>query len=122
LRRVGWEFVGQPDRSFHSWPPRVDLSLSQFILDHPLFIYVDFLPLLVESRGDTKRCKFNLLIAFWSTAHKSASANDYSAVAKPGNVAKLSHITFLMFIPSALSKHDHDPGIWEDSLFSGKKE
>jgi hypothetical protein len=32
----------------------------------------------------------------------------YSAVAKQGNVAKLSNITFLIFIPSALSKHDHD--------------
>jgi hypothetical protein len=33
---------------------------------------------------------------------------EYSAVAKPSHLAKLSDITFLMFIPSALSKHDHD--------------
>jgi hypothetical protein len=35
----------------------------------------------------------------------------YSAGEKPSNMAKLSNITFLMFIPSALSKHDHDHGI-----------
>jgi hypothetical protein len=48
--------------------------------------------------------------------------NDYNAVAKPSNVAKLSNITFLMVISSALSKHDHEHGIWDGSLFSGKKE
>jgi hypothetical protein len=46
----------------------------------------------------------------------------YSAVAKASNVAKLSSISVLMFIPSALSKYDHDHGIREGSLFSGKKE
>jgi hypothetical protein len=36
-------------------------------------------------------------------------------------VAKLSNITFLMLIPSALSKHNHYQGIWDGSPFSGTK-
>jgi hypothetical protein len=35
----------------------------------------------------------------------------YSTIAKPENVAKPSNITFFRFIPSALSKKDHDHGI-----------
>jgi hypothetical protein len=42
-------------------------------------------------------------------------------VAKPTKVAKLWSITFLMFIPSVLPKHDHDHEIWEGPLFSGKR-
>jgi hypothetical protein len=37
--------------------------------------------------------------------------DDYSTVAKPENVAKLSNTTFLRSISSAFSKKDHDHGI-----------
>jgi hypothetical protein len=78
LRRVAETWSGRPHQTSHSWRPRVSVTLCRFILDRPLFICLDSLPLLIESRGDMKRCELDLLIALWSRPHKSASGHYYT--------------------------------------------